>query len=341
MTEIDTRSNFFVNCPIKVGIVGTGFVAKLRAEMLSADNRTRLVAVAGHKPEKTAEFCQAFGAEAAVSWRKLVEREDLDLVVICAVNRDRGAMVLAALENGKHVVVEYPLSLEVSEAERAIELAEKYRKLLHVEHIELLGGLHQAIKASLPLIGKVFYARYVTVTPQRSVPQRWTYQHSLFGFPLVGALSRMHRFTDLFGEVTSVSCHSQFWDTAPDFYKACLCNARLHFASGVLAETVYGKGEVFWHSENIFTIYGEEGTLIFTPESGQLIQGENMQAIPVGTRRGLFVKDTDLVLDCLLRGTPLYVKNTSSLYALKVAVAAARSSDSGQIESVSNYATGR
>ena len=330
MTNIDTRSGFLVNSPIRVGIVGTGFAAKLRAETVQADARAHLVIVAGHNPEKTAAFCQEFGVQAAVSWRKLVERDDLDLIIVCTVNRDHGAIVHAALENNKHVVVEYPLSLDVSEAQRAIELAKQKQKLLHIEHIELLGGLHQAIKESLPLVGKVFYTRYVTITAQQSVPERWTYQHSLFGFPLVGAISRLHRFTDLFGEVTSVNCHSQFWDTQPDFYKACLCNAQLRFANGIVAEAVYGKGETFSHSENVFTIYGEEGTLVFTPESGQLIQGENRHIIKVGTRRGLFAKDTDMVLECLSNGTPLYVNNASSLYALKVADAARRSSETGE-----------
>jgi len=336
MTNIDTRFGFSVNSPIRVGIVGTGFAAKLRAETIQADRRSNLVAVAGHTPEKTAAFCQGFGAEAAVSWRKLVERNDLDLVIVCTVNRDHGAIVLAALENDKHVVVEYPLSLDVSEAERAIELAAQKQKLLHIEHIELLGGLHSSIKESLPLIGKVFYARYITMTPQHPAPQRWTYQHSLFGFPLVGAISRLHRFTDLFGEVASVNCQAQFWDSQPDFYKACLCNAQLRFANGLVAEAVYGKGETFWQSENIFTIYGEAGTLVFTPESGQLIQGENRRNIKVGTRRGLFAKDTDMVLEYLSNGTPLYVNTASSLYALKVADAARRSSETRQTIALNN-----
>jgi biliverdin reductase len=331
MTNIDTRFGFSVNSPIRVGIVGTGFAAKLRAETIQADGRSHLVAVAGHTPEKTAAFCQGFGAEAAVSWRKLVERDDLDLVIVCTVNRDHGAIVLAALENDKHVVVEYPLSLDVSEAERAIELATQKQKLLHIEHIELLGGLHQAIKESLPLIGKVFYARYLTITPQHPAPQRWTYQHSLFGFPLVGAISRLHRFTDLFGEVASINCQAQFWESQPDFYKACLCNAQLRFVNGLVAEAVYGKGETFWQSENIFTIYGEAGTLVFTPESGQLIQGENRRNIKVGTRRGLFAKDTDMVLEFLSNGTPLYVNNASSLYALKVADTARISAKAGKM----------
>jgi biliverdin reductase len=46
-----------------------------------------------------------------------------------------------------------------------------------------------------------------------------------------------------------------FWDTQPDLYKASLCNAQLRFANTLVAETVYGKGEIFGQSENIFTIY--------------------------------------------------------------------------------------
>jgi biliverdin reductase len=54
-----------------------------------------------------------------------------------------------------------------------------------------------------------------------------------------------------------------------------LCNAQLRFANGLVPEAVYGKGETFfWQSEFFFTIYGEEKTLVFTPESGQLIQGK-------------------------------------------------------------------
>lgn len=317
--------------PVRVGLVGTGYAAKLRAETLQADKRSCLVTVAGHQPEQTEAFCQTYQAEAAVSWRRLVEREDLDLVIVCNVNRDHGAIVHAALENGKHVVVEYPLSLDVSEAEAAIALAQKQQKLLHVEHIELLGGLHQALKQSLPTVGKVFYIRYVTIAPQRPAPQKWTYQHSLFGFPFVGALSRLHRFTDLFGTVESVSCYSQFWDAQPDFYHACLCSAQLRFKNGIVAEAVYGKGETFWQPENTFTVYGETGTLIFTPESGQVIKGDTVKSIEVGSRRGLFARDTTMVLDYLLEGQPLYVTPEASLYTLKVADALRISAETGQV----------
>lgn len=104
-----------------------------------------------------------------------------------------------------------------------------------------------------------------------------------------------------------------FWDTEPDLYKACLCNAQLRLANGFIAEAVYGKGEIFGQSGNIFSIYREERTLVFTPELGQLMQGENRRTIKVGTRRGLFAQDTDMVWEYLSNGTPLYVNNANIL----------------------------
>ena len=73
------------------------------------------------------------------------------------------------------------------------------------------------------------------------------------------------------------------------------------------------KERLFGQSENIFTIYGAEETLVFTPESRQLIQAENRRTIKVGTRRGLFAKDTDMVLKYLSTCTGLYVKDARTL----------------------------
>ena len=320
-----------ISQPLRVAIVGTGYVAKTRAEVFQADKRTHLVAVAGHTPDSTQTFAEQFNLEAVVSWRKLVERSDLDLIVVCNVNRDHDLVCRAALEQNKHVIVEYPLSLDPTVAASLIHLAQQKQKLLHVEHIELLGGLHNAIKAALPEIGAVFAARYVTLNAKRPAPHKWTYQPSLFGFPFVGALSRLHRLIDLFGRVDTVYCQSQFWPSTTDQYTACLCNAQLKFNNGIMAEAVYGKGEMFWQSENIFTLYGDRGTLIFTPKQGQLIQGDTSKTLEVGSRRHSFAKDTRNVLDHLEQGTPLYITAKDSCYTLQVADAARQSSESGEV----------
>ncbi|ACK70204.1 oxidoreductase domain protein [Gloeothece citriformis PCC 7424] len=331
MTQIEPMINRLNQLPVKVGIVGTGYAAKRRAEALEQDQRSSLEWVTGNDPEHLASFCETYRTGAIATVQELVTHPELDLIMICTINRDHGQITQAALEAGKHVVTEYPLALSAAQAEDLIMLSQKRGKLLHVEHIELLGGLHQAIAQSLPAIGKVFYARYTTISPQRPVPRRWTYHKTMFGFPLSAALSRIHRFTDLFGQVISVNCVNRYWDVPEtDYFTACLCNARLQFANGLIADIVYGKGDIFWRSDRTFELQGEQGVLLFEGEKGSLIQDQSVIPIEVGSRRGLFAKDTQIVLDFLLEQTPLYITPEQSAYALKVADAAYQSAQTGE-----------
>ena len=326
---------------LRVGIVGTGFATKRRAEALIKSDRGKIVAVSGHTTANTAAFAQEYGIETILSRQELVQLPDLDLVFIGTVNNEHGAIVQAALAADKHVVVEYPLSLQPQQAESLINLAQAKGKLLHVEHIEILGGLHQAIKQYLPEIGNVFYARYVTINPQHPAPRRWTYNHQLYGFPLTAALSRIHRFTDLFGQVSTVSCQARFWEV-PDtpYYRACLCAAQLRFANSLVAEITYGKGEVFWQRSRHFELHGEAGTLIFDGDRGTLIKNNITTPIAVGTRRGLFARDSEWVFEHLLAGKPLYVSPSASLSALQVADAARQSAVTGKEVALSSGSVG-
>ena len=52
---------------VRVGMVGTGFVARLRAAALQTIPHARLVAVAGHGATETESFAQAYGAVAVES----------------------------------------------------------------------------------------------------------------------------------------------------------------------------------------------------------------------------------------------------------------------------------
>ena len=325
-----TRS-FSITAPLKVGIVGTGYTAKRRAEAIQADERSQLCFVTGNTPEHTDEFCQTFGINSLTSWQQLVNHSDLDVVIIGTINRDHGLIAQAALQSGKHVIIEYPLALDYLVGKDLLELAKKQNKLLHIEHIELLGGVHQALRRYLPEIGEVFYARYATIMPQNPAPRRWTYHQESFGFPLMAALSRLHRLTDLFGPVVSVTCQSRFWDTPEaGYFRACFCNAQLQFQNGLMADTVYAKGEICWQGDRSFVLHGDEGTLNFEGEQGKLIRGEEKTDLEVGSRRGLFTLDTQKVLDHLFNGSPLYVQPEASLYALQVAEAAYQSSKQGK-----------
>ncbi|WAL60991.1 Gfo/Idh/MocA family protein [Thermocoleostomius sinensis] len=318
---------------VRVGLVGTGYAAKRRAEAFQADARSQLVAVAGHTCDKTQAFAQTYAAEASPTWQDLVTRSDIDLVVVANVNREHGRVVRSALQAGKHVVVEYPLTLDVAEAEALVQLADSQAKLLHIEHIELLSGIHQTAKAALPQIGTPFYVRYNSLNSQHPAPKKWTYQSDLFGFPLIGAVSRIHRLVDLFGTVATVNCQSRFWGTnhSESQYTACICTAQLRFVNGLIAEVIYGKGEAIWQSIRSLEIHGEQGGIFVDGDQGTLVQSERTQPLEVGSRRGLFAQDTTMVLDYLDQGTPLYGSIAARLHALHVADAARRSAETQQV----------
>lgn len=257
--------------PLKVGIVGTGYAAQKRAEAIKSDSRAELIVVTGHTPEKLRKFCKNHSVEAVDSWRELVNLPQLDLIFICTINQGCGAIAKAAILAGKHVVVEYPLALEVEVAAEVIELAAKKQKFLHVEHIEIIGGLHQAIKHYLPRIGKVFHACYTTINPQHPAPQNWKYHRAMFGFPLAAALSRVHRLTDLFGQVENVVCNNRYWDLAnSDYFTACFCDAHLKFKSGVTARITYGKGDLSWDSDRKYGDIDADNSFIFKSASPNL-----------------------------------------------------------------------
>lgn len=324
---------------VRIGMVGTGFVARLRANALQTSDRASLVAVAGHNPADTQAFAAQYNAVAVDDWKALIDRADLDLVVVCHINRDHSTVVAAALEANHHVVVEYPLALSADEAQPLLTLANAKQRLLHVEHIELLGGTHLTAKANLGAIGQPFYARYGTLSPRRPAPATWTYCPELFGFPLVGALSRLHRLIDCFGPVARVYCQNHYGGLTPGpqglaHYTTCLCTAQLTFASGLIAEVTYGKGEALWQTTRRLEAIGSDGSLCLDGDQGTLTDAQGTRALEVGSRRGLFAADTAQVIEHLLTGRALYCTPEASLYTLQVATAAQRSAVTGRVVDV-------
>jgi biliverdin reductase len=321
-----------------IGVVGTGFAAKLRVKAFAADPRCHLLGVAGTDPGHTQTFSQTHNIPAWNHWQKLLEHPSLDLVVIATVNSNHGAIAQAALQRSKHVVVEYPLALDVMEAEGLITLAQAQNRLLHVEHIERLGGLHGALLKHLPQIGVPYWVHYTTLKPEYPAPQRWTYRRDQFGFPLMGALSRIQRLTHGFGPVQRVSCQTRFTlaDQAmgagliqdiPPYWQTCFCQAQLQFQNGTLGTVTYGKGEGVWQAQRTLTVQGSLGALYFDPDQGRLVTRDGAVTIEVAGRRGLFAQDTQQVLDHLWDQKLLYITPRESLYALRVADGARRAAD--------------
>jgi predicted dehydrogenase len=113
-----------------VAIVGCGLIGQKRAQALSG---ARLVACADLVPQRAEALARTVPTANAVSdWRKAVERDDVQVVVVATTNDALATVVRAALEAGKDVLVEKPGARNVRELEAVIESAERCRRLVRV-----------------------------------------------------------------------------------------------------------------------------------------------------------------------------------------------------------------
>ncbi len=85
-----------------------------------------MAVLGGRDPERTAAAAARLGwAETETDWRRIVERDDIDLVDICTPGNTHAEIAIAALEAGKHVLCEKPLANTVAEAEAMTAAAEQ------------------------------------------------------------------------------------------------------------------------------------------------------------------------------------------------------------------------
>jgi predicted dehydrogenase len=85
-----------------------------------------MTVVCGRDETRVAEAAGRLGwAETETDWRRLVERDDLDLIDICTPGDTHAEIAIAALDAGKHVLCEKPLANTVEEAEAMVAAAER------------------------------------------------------------------------------------------------------------------------------------------------------------------------------------------------------------------------
>ncbi|NCC51367.1 MAG: Gfo/Idh/MocA family oxidoreductase [Spartobacteria bacterium] len=115
---------------MKVGIIGTGLQFRRRAPVIAAWPNTSIAAVATLHYDHAQQAAAPYGAVPCRTWEEVVARDDLDVVVVCTPPHVHAAISIAALQNGKHVLCEKPLTRTIKEAEDMVRAANETGKIL-------------------------------------------------------------------------------------------------------------------------------------------------------------------------------------------------------------------
>ncbi len=120
---------------LKVGVVGCGGIGLRHSRAYQSHPEAELICVCDMVKEKAEARAREMGVKAYFSVKEMLDAEkDLDVVGVITADNLHFVPTMEALEAGKHVLVEKPLSLDIREAEQMVEKARQKNVQLAINY---------------------------------------------------------------------------------------------------------------------------------------------------------------------------------------------------------------
>ena len=135
--------------PIRLGIIGLGRAFTLMLPTFAAHPLVRLTAAYDPRPDASARFAEDFDAVAHDSAEALCADPAIEAVYVASPHQFHVEHVKLAARHGKHVLVEKPMALSVSDCLTMIEAARQYNIRLLVGHSHSYNGPYLRARAMI------------------------------------------------------------------------------------------------------------------------------------------------------------------------------------------------
>lgn len=132
---------------LKVGVLGAGHLGKIHLRLLNQSEKYELVGFYDPFEENAIKVEQEFGYKRFNSIEQLIEQ--VDVVDIVTPTLSHFDCAKQAIEAGKHVFLEKPITTTVEQAEVLIDLTNKYNVKGQVGHVERFNPAFQAIVSKI------------------------------------------------------------------------------------------------------------------------------------------------------------------------------------------------
>ena len=146
---------------IRIGVIGCG-AGRFHAQQYASMPDVELVALAGLEPDRCRQIAEQHHIPHVYGdYAELVARPDVDGVSVCVPNHLHAPMTIAALEAGKHVLVEKPLAASVAEGEAMAEAAARTGRVLMTVFNRRFRNDSQIVKRHVEAgaLGQIYFAR--------------------------------------------------------------------------------------------------------------------------------------------------------------------------------------
>ena len=252
---------------IRFAVVGQGHIGKRHAEMILRNPQSELAAVCDIL---TPEECKVSDKNVHFyrSIDDLLEKEtNLDVLNICSPNGLHAEMAIKALDKGLHVVIEKPMALTKSDAERIVYKSLERHKIVFCVMQNRYSPPSVWLKSIMEqnLLGKLFQVQincYWNRDERYYTRKNWHGDAQLDGGTL---FTQFSHFIDimywLFGDIKNIS--GKFSDfnhqTLTDFEDTGIVN--FEFVNAGIGTLNYSTSIYHENLESSMTIIGERGTI--------------------------------------------------------------------------------
>ena len=278
--------------PIGIGVIGTGFMGKAHSIAYSASAsvfgiglRPNLEIVCDLSPERANQRATDLGfSRHTDKWQDVVNDPRVDLISVCTPNNTHSEISIAALEKGKHVWCEKPMSSSLEDSQIMAEVAEKSnsKTIVGYNYTKNPVVIHARKIIEKGTIGRIsgFFCRYdVDNEADGLKPWSWRMSKELSGTGSNGdilshVISVGHylinsRISNVVGDISII--HKQRKDPKENEKSKIVDNddmvsALVHFENGVHGHI--GASRVSWGKKCGLTweIHGTEGTITYNQE---------------------------------------------------------------------------
>jgi len=132
---------------LKVGVLGAGHLGKIHLKLLKQSEKYDLVGFYDPIKENALQVAAEFGYQSFESVQDLINA--VDVVDIVTPTLSHFDCAVEAIEKGKHIFIEKPITKTVEEAEAIIALSEKHQVKGQVGHVERFNPAFTAVRNSI------------------------------------------------------------------------------------------------------------------------------------------------------------------------------------------------
>lgn len=145
-----------------VAVVGAGSIAAAHLDAYAVQPDTDLVAVVDRHPDRAAALAGRYGIGTAYgSLHETLADDRVQALSLCTANESHGAFAVAALEAGRHVLVEKPLATSLEAAVAVGAAAARSGAVVQVGFVRRFSGNVVTLKRFVDAgdLGEIYYAR--------------------------------------------------------------------------------------------------------------------------------------------------------------------------------------